>query len=712
MAKSSSSMLAISAAVISLVQGQQFDGYTFPHDLLGLSDGCFAAVNKTISSCPAWLPRYAGIEGAGVEILPREQLNTLCKSSCQNDLQSLRTSILRACTAASDVMVPNKFAYPDRGSRRQTMLIVVLQIAASFLVDRFLYAASLSCLRETASGKYCDAVVADWANQPNYTTAQTCSQCELAIQQMQLSSPFGYSDTLAKAFADTTNSCGAANYQFATPTSYALNATVFPSLPAACTGADSYTIQQDDSCVTISRAKGVPTYQLITQNKLNLGCDNLPAVGQPLCLPAGSTCRTYQLGLYETCETLMASWNATLAQVLAWNPMINSACSNMASWTGWYLCASSPSGTNIVGPGNVMTTPAPVPTDAQPQSNTRCGQWYYVEAGENCAAISLKFNLALSDFYFLNPQVDISCGNLWAKTSYCVKPVGNVETYPGYTTTAAATTFTRPETTTDFVPSPVQTVPLLPRASGTISDCLIYENAFDATSKVKDLSAVNTCSIWASFANVTIEQLVEWNPSLSAAKCELQAGNSYCIQKWQTPPNAAALPYDYCVAMNRTRIPDSSVRPSDCSCYTNFRIQDKANFNCSMAPQLFGITVAELTRLNPWIGSNCDTGIWSHLTSDGYEQVCVLASDARPTSSPTSTASAVPSTTTGAAPPAPTQPGTSKNCKKWHTVVSGDGCWSIANAAGIGLDEFYRMNTGVGSDCSALWLGYAVCIGE
>lgn len=179
--------------------------------------------------------------------------------------------------------------------------------------------------------------MAGWINQPNYTNAQTCSQCELGVQQIQLGSPFGFSDTLALAFADTTRSCSVANYAFATPTSYALNATTFPS-PPACTES-VYTIQQDDSCITISAANGMSTYQLITKNNLNLGCDNLPAVGQSLCLPSGSTCRTYQLGLYDTCETLMMSWNATLAQVQAWNPMINSPCSNLASWRGWYLCS-------------------------------------------------------------------------------------------------------------------------------------------------------------------------------------------------------------------------------------------------------------------------------------------------------------------------------------------------------------------------------------
>lgn len=69
--------------------------------------------------------------GAAVEILPNEQLSTLCESSCQTDLQSLRSSIISSCTATSDVMVPDKIAYP-----------------ATFLVDRFLYAASLSCMKD------------------------------------------------------------------------------------------------------------------------------------------------------------------------------------------------------------------------------------------------------------------------------------------------------------------------------------------------------------------------------------------------------------------------------------------------------------------------------------------------------------------------------------------------------------------------------------
>jgi LysM repeat protein len=65
----------------------------------------------------------------------------------------------------------------------------------------------------------------------------------------------------------------------------------------------------------------------------------------------------------------------------------------------------------------------------------------------------------------------------------------------------------------------------------------------------------------------------------------------------------------------------------------------------------------------------------------------------------------------GVDPPAPTQPGAIAKCAKWHTVVEGDTCWAIADKHGISLENFYLWNPGVGSSCSSLWLGYAVCVG-
>ncbi|KAF3491976.1 uncharacterized protein GIQ15_01493 [Arthroderma uncinatum] len=87
-----------------------------------------------------------------------------------------------------------------------------------------------------------------------------------------------------------------------------------------------------------------------------------------------------------------------------------------------------------------------------------------------------------------------------------------------------------------------------------------------------------------------------------------------------------------------------------------------------------------------------------------------------PTPTPTTTSTrttttATSSTKTTVPPPAPTQAGAAANCTKWHTVVSGDGCWDLSNQYGIALSDFYTWNPAVGSNCANMWLGYAVCVG-
>ncbi|KAL7621054.1 hypothetical protein AAE478_008366 [Parahypoxylon ruwenzoriense] len=590
----------------SLTLAQQFQDYVFPYDLLGISSNCFAAVNTTVSSCPGWLAQHAGLDQASVNILGNTELEALCGSSCRNDLGSLRTTIASSCTASSDVMMPGSIAYPDR----------------------FIYAAELSCLKDSSTGEYCDLVIAPWLNQTDpYTTAQNCSECELAVQAKQLASPFGFSEEAASDFASTTSSCQAGKYTYSTPTPYGLNATTTAPSRPACTGGATYSIQDGDSCNSIAEANSVSTESLISLNGLDLACDAMPAAGTPICIPA--TCKIRELAITDTCESITAAESITIGQLLAWNPVISSGCANLNSWRGRFLCVSSTLGTVTVPDGDAATTAAPLPTNTQGQSNPVCGKWYTVQSDDGCATISLSFGISLTDFYFLNPQIDApNCTNLWLGYAYCVKAVGNIETYPGYSVTAPSTTFTRPPppaaTTTAVVwPS------LLPRAAGTIDGCVNYEDAWDA-SVVAAVPDINSCETWASASDVTIAELMAWNPSLSAENCVFQSGKSYCIQKDET----------------------------------------------------------------------------STTTSDSGSSTPAPTPPTETAPSTTST-----STTSGAEPPAPTQPGAITTCKVWHTVVSGDGCWAIAEEAGISLDDFYKWNPGVGSDCSALWLGYAVCVG-
>lgn len=192
------------------------------------------------------------------------------------------------------------------------------------------------------TNEYCDAIVATWINNGSeYTSAQNCSACQLNLQKLQLESPFGYSDESAGAFASLTSSCGATGYAYPTPTSYALSSTttvstVTPSSTSSSDCAGSYTVQANDTCVTISGVKNVSTYGLIQANALDAGCQ-LISEGKDLCLP--ESCTTFQLEMIDTCDSLVSSLNITLAQLLAWNPIINTGCSNLGSWRGWYLCA-------------------------------------------------------------------------------------------------------------------------------------------------------------------------------------------------------------------------------------------------------------------------------------------------------------------------------------------------------------------------------------
>ncbi|KLJ12564.1 hypothetical protein EMPG_12392 [Blastomyces silverae] len=579
------------------IWSQQLEGYILPFEELGLSASCFVALNTTLRSCPAWLGSYSGMTHASFEILPKEQLELLCGTSCRKDLDDLRNSIMDACKGPNDVTVPGgSIAYP-----------------ATYLVDRFLYATSLSCLEDRSTGQYCDIIATSWNG--TSTPARDCSFCELGLQKLQLSSPFGYSEEGAADFSSLTSSCNADGYDYATPTSYALNSTTAPPAPAC---AKPYVIKEGDTCVTISRDNNVSTYRLIIENSIDINCSLLPVAGKTLCLPR--ECETRQLQLADTCQTLVRDLNITMAQLLAWNPHINSGCSNLAAYTGCHR--SSPTPTVPVREGGDMITTVPVPPNAQGQSNTNCSRWYMIEDGDYCSMISLRFGISLKDFYFLNPQVDGNCTNLWGNTSYCVQPVGDIATYSGYPVEAPSATFTHPPAES-FVPSPIEFSPPKATAPGTLKDCLIYEDAFSEHAGFgDDLKTMNWCKNWAWVAGVTVDDLLEWNPSLSREDCSFQVEYSYCIRLWEQRPIYTG-PQDHCMAPNTNLIPPTSIQPSECECYVQFRAADKAIFKCSMFSELFGVDVATVTSLNPWIGPNCDTGLWSELSPDGFVQLCV-----------------------------------------------------------------------------------------
>ena len=140
----------------------------------------------------------------------------------------------------------------------------------------------------------------------------------------------------------------------------------------------------------------------------------------------------------------------------------------------------------------------------------------------------------MNDFYFLNPQINHNCSNLWSNTSYCVQPVGNIQTYSGYPTPTPGTIFPKPTPPPTSAFPPVVTDALSTTAPGTIEGCQEYENAFSesvASIVGQSLDYLNSCDLWAADSGVSVDDLLAWNPSLSSANCTLQPGNSYCVLK-------------------------------------------------------------------------------------------------------------------------------------------------------------------------------------
>lgn len=121
---------------------------------------------------------------------------------------------------------------------------------------------------------------------------------------------------------------------------------------------------------------------------------------------------------------------------------------------------------------------------------------------------------------------------------------------------------------------------------------------------------------------------------------------------------------------------------------------------CTQIASDAGVTVSDLSLWNPWVGSNCDDGLFKDLALNQQRPVCIGASSggASPTTTPTTTSSTG-TTPTGVTPPAPTQSGIAPNCTKYYKAVAGDGCWAIANDNGITLEQFYAWNPVGESPC-------------
>lgn len=504
---------------------------------------------------------------------PSEQdLSNLCTSNCLSSLQDLRSQQIEGCTA-EDIITTGGQDFPPTFTLDQLIFTYNYTCITDEYVFEHIQVSNLNhcLLTEDRSSKFCAPQIENWLNSSTgMTAAQNCSTCFLSTLQTELGSYFGYDDELAEEFSSLTSSCLKTNYPVTSPPVYTIahSATASISVTSTFSSASSsatptvdcaedYTIQAGDTCYSIGTKFNSSTHGLLYKNNLPAYCVGFPSPGTTLCIP--EACDIYTVQGDDTCYSIMFThdYAFTVTQLISWNPNLNRGCSNINQLVGSQICLSFEKGAVPTISSSTAITTAPVPTDLANGTNTRCAKYHQVATNETCSSMTVKMGINPVDFYFLNSEVNsTSCNNLIPGDSYCVKAVGDISTYSGYGGTSQtkcihkgtivrsclATTTLPTDTYWDF-PSPmnatststsVSAYSTLPVASGTVSSCAQYEKYYNPGPNRSN--TINTCDYIAHFIGITVDELLQLNPSLSyndsnPSACSLQKGYRYCVRR-------------------------------------------------------------------------------------------------------------------------------------------------------------------------------------
>lgn len=299
-------------------------------------------------------------------------------------------------------------------------------------------------------------------------------------------------------------------------------------------------------------------------------------------------------------------------------------------------------------------------------------------------------------FMAWHPFLNGNCNGLWAGSYYC---------------TWAGTELPPPPTVTHLaVGEPVK--------PSIAVNCNRWYQAFGDTCQ----------AIVDMFGRFSLADFTQWNPSVgTACATGIDDGFHYCVGVPGTPTTRTAAP----IPIPTGTVPDEDpiqTQPgiaAGCAALRLVHLDD----TCARITSRNGISLDDFLAWNPSVGASVATGCTNLLPN---YHVCVsmagedgeTSTTTTPGPTPTSTTTSATMTTTtttttagggggSAPPPSPVQAGITASCRRYYLVQAGDGCWAIANAAGIPLSDFYLWNPYVntGGECWGLWPEYYVCIG-
>ncbi|KAG7129273.1 LysM domain-containing protein like [Verticillium longisporum] len=298
-------------------------------------------------------------------------------------------------------------------------------------------------------------------------------------------------------------------------------------------------------------------------------------------------------------------------------------------------------------PNNGIQTPLP----AQPDVVSNCNQFHLVVSGDRCSTISAKFGIPADAFLKWNPGALSSCKGLKTNAYACVSTIGYLP--------SAANPGTNFQT-----PAPTQ--------PDLVSNC----NNFHL------VVAGERCSTIAAKYSIPVAKFLQWNPK-AGSNCAGLRRNAYaCVSTWghtpTQPDNGIATPS-----------PAQPKMADNCDAFVMIEPFDV----CGDVAQSAGISLADFISWNPSVGAGCN-----FLKPNAYACVSVIGH------TPTTPGN-------GITTPQPTQPALVSHCNKFHLVVSGDRCSTVAARYGVPVAEFLAWNPQAGSNCAGLRRDAYACVG-
>ncbi|PYI11039.1 hypothetical protein BO78DRAFT_466691 [Aspergillus sclerotiicarbonarius CBS 121057] len=490
----------------------------FTSDALpSLSPGCAAALTAKLSC--AFIETGNSMYQLTTD-LTEDHLDQMCTDECKASIASYREAVEVAC--ADDEYDDRGGSTSIKGSSGVYRPIV--------LPDYYFTNYNQRCLKDSDGG-YC------LFHLQSTDTQDECDTCGLRMFQAEISNSYFYNDDLAEQYSSLTSSCGVSTLDLPTPTpAVVTSSSISTATPTSCADR-SAVIQPGDTCDTFAAANNVSTWRMLIENGLQGGCVDFPTSGT-LCVTG--QCQTHLVTASDSCMSLARKYGITITQFITWSSVLNSQCSNFDVLIGHYVCVSYPGrATSEHNPyangavGGTAKAAAPVPTDVAPGTNTNCGKYYRVKDNDYCQAIAMAQRITVSDFIFLNPQVHANCSNIRPNHSYCIKPVGDIEKYPGYGGTTTSTPWWVGQTGTrmawDDLPLatgltswvPIVTPTTAPLAPNTRRDCEEYED---------NIYGEIPCR-WL-VKRVSLVDFASWNPSVDFYDCKLANNTRYSSIPW------------------------------------------------------------------------------------------------------------------------------------------------------------------------------------